>query len=236
MSVETPPSRDASGSASSPRAALALGLWLGVAALQILAAFWLQGSDDDTGGDPLYSYSLAVGSLVLYGILIAVTLWIGSLFPDRSAALGLRRFSPRVLWLVAGVVVASLVVSAALEPLLHAGREQGLEPEAWRPDRALPFAVNAALIVTLVPFTEELFFRGLGVRVLAALGAVVAALGTAAIFALAHGILVAIPALGFFALGLAWLRLRTDSVWPCVIAHAAYNGLGVAAFFVLSSP
>jgi membrane protease YdiL (CAAX protease family) len=55
------------------------------------------------------------------------------------------------------------------------------------------------------------------------------------VFGLAHGILVALPVLGFFGLALAWLRLRTGSVWPCVIAHAAYNALGITAFFVTST-
>jgi uncharacterized protein len=118
--------------------------------------------------------------------------------------------------------------------VLHAGREQGLEPEQWRSDRAAPFVLNAVVVSTLVPFAEELFFRGLGVRVLAIFGSVVAVVGTALIFALAHGILVAIPALGFFALLLGWLRVRTDSVWPCVVAHGLYNSVGVLAFFVSS--
>jgi membrane protease YdiL (CAAX protease family) len=213
---------------------LALLLWLLVAGLQVLAAFGLASGSSDSnapGDQPLYEYSLAIGSLVLYGILLAVTFWIASLFPDRLGALGLRRFPLRTLWLVLAVVVLGLVVSAALEPVLHAGREQGLEPDRWEPSRAAPFLLNALVIVTVVPFTEELFFRGLGVRVLTVLGSVGAAVASALVFGLAHGILVAVPALGFFGLCLAWLRLRTGSIWPGVLAHALYNGIGIAAFF-----
>jgi membrane protease YdiL (CAAX protease family) len=218
------------------RERIALALWLGIAALQILTAFALGGDGSTSDDEPLYSYSLAAGSLVLYGILVAVTFWIASLFPEqRLASLGFRPFPARTLWLVAAVVVAALAVSALLEPLLHAGREQGLEPEEWRSDRAAPFIVNALVIATLVPFAEELFFRGLGVRALLPLGRLAAIVGTALVFSLAHGILVGIPALGFFGVLLAWLRLRTDSLWPCVIAHGVYNGLGVVAFFLTSS-
>jgi membrane protease YdiL (CAAX protease family) len=223
-SVETSPARERA----------ALGLWLGVAAIQIASSFALGGSGGARDDEPLYDYSLAVGSLVLYGILIALTFWIASLYPNRLAALGLRRFPARTVWIVVAVVIASIAVSAALEPILHAGREQGLEPEQWRSDRAGAFVVNALVVTTLVPFAEELFFRGLGVRVLTIFGSLVAVVGTAVVFALAHGIPVAIPALGFFALLLGWLRLSTDSVWPCVLAHAAYNGVGVLAFFVSS--
>lgn len=218
---------------SSPtRGRIALALWLGIAALQISTSFALDGSGADRDDEPFYDYSLAVGSIVLYGIMTVLTFWIASLFPNRVAALGLRSFRARTLWLVAGVVVASVAVSALLEPILPAGREQGLQPDVWRPDRAAPFIVNAIVVVTVVPFTEELFFRGLGVRVLRFLGPVVAVAGTAIVFALAHGILVAIPAVGFLALLLGWLRVRTDSVWPCVIAHAFYNGVGVTAFYL----
>ena len=222
----------------SSRTSLALALWLVVAGLQVAAAFMLgAGKTGSKAGEnePLYEYSLAIGSIFLYGILAGVTFWIASLFPDRIAALGLRRFSPRVLWVVAGVVIASLVVSGVLEPVLHAGREQGLEPDRWRPDRAAPFFLNALVIVTLVPFTEELFYRGLGIRVFQIFGSLAAVVSTALVFGLAHGILVALPALGFFGLCLAWLRVRTESVWPGVIAHAFYNGLGIAAFFATST-
>lgn len=221
---------------SSPtRERIALALWLGIAALQIAVSFAVGGSGSGRDGEPFYDYSLAAGSLLLYGILIALTFWIASLFPNRLAALGLRSFPARTLWLVVGVVIASVAVSALLEPILHAGREQGLEPERWRPDRVAPFVVNAVVVVTIVPFTEELFYRGLGVRVLRFLGPVVAVVGTAIVFSLAHGILVAVPALGFFALLLGWLRVRTDSVWPCVVAHGLYNGIGVIAFYVSST-
>ncbi len=225
----------ASAEISPSRERLALGLWLLVAGLQIASSFALGGSGSDRDGEPLFEYSLAIGSLVLYGILIAVTFWIASIYPDRLAALGIRRFPARTTWLIAGVVLASVIVSAALEPVLHAGREQGLEPESWNSERAAPFVVNAIVVTTLVPFAEELFFRGLGVRVLWFLGPLVAIVGTALVFTLAHGILVAIPALGFFALLLGWLRVRTGSVWPGVIAHGAYNAIGVIAFFVSSS-
>jgi len=211
----------------------ALALWLALAGLQIAAAFALGSNGDGDGGEePLYGYSLAVGSVFLYGILIGVSVWAASMTPQRLGSLGLRRFPGRALLLVAGAIVLALIVSAALEPVLHAGREQGLEPEEWRPDRAVPFVLNALVIVTVVPFAEELFYRGLGVSVLRFAGAPLAIVATSLIFGLAHGILVALPALGFFGLLLAWLRVRTDSVWPGVLAHAVYNGLGVAAFFV----
>lgn len=147
-------------------------------------------------------------------------------------ALGLRRFRPRWIAISLGVVIAAAVAAQALEPVLHAGRDQGYAPEVWRPQHALAFALNGLSAATVVPFAEELFFRGLGVRALAVLGGGGAVVGTALVFALAHGLLVAVPPLFFFALGLGWVRLRSDSVWPGILAHGTYNGLAIILAFL----
>ena len=84
----------------------------------------------------------------------------------------------------------------------------------------------------LGPFAEELFFRGLGVRVLMLYGGLVAILVTGVIFGLVHGMLGALPPLVLFGIGLAWVRLRSASVWPAFIGHAAYNGLGVLVLVI----
>ena len=83
------------------------------------------------------------------------------------------------------------------------------------------------MLVLLGPFAEELFFRGLGVRVLMLYGGLVSILVTGAMFGLVHGILGALPPLVLFGIGLAWVRLRSASVWPAYIGHALYNGIGV---------
>jgi membrane protease YdiL (CAAX protease family) len=219
-----------------PRQWRALGLWLLVAGIQVLAAFGLRGGDESNdGAEPLYEYSLAIGSLVIYAILIGITFWIGSNYPDRRSALGLKSFPRSSLWLAVAVVVAGLIVSAVLEPILHAGEEQGLAPDRWEPSKTVPFLVNALVIVTVVPFTEELFFRGLGVTVFRIFGSTVAILATGLVFGLAHGIPAAIPALGFFGVCLAWLRVKSDSVWPGVVAHSLYNGLGLVGFLLTAT-
>ena len=51
-------------------------------------------------------------------------------------------------------------------------------------------------------------------------------------FGLVHGVLEALPPLVLMGLGLAWVRLRADSVWPAVAAHMAYNGIGILLLIV----
>ena len=224
------PTSDRPPRPSSPRAAVSG--WVVLASVQIALSFAARGDGGSRSRDIFYRYDVLVSSLILYALLIALTVWIASAFPSLRDALGLRRFRLRWLGAAVGVVIAAAVVSQALEPLLHAGEEQGYSPEIWRPERALAFALNALVAATVVPFAEELFFRGLGVRVLAALGGGGAIVATALVFSLAHGLLVALPPLFFFALGLAWVRLRSDSVWPAVLAHGAYNGIALVLAFL----
>jgi hypothetical protein len=42
-----------------------------------------------------------------------------------------------------------------------------------------------------------------------------------------------LPDLALLALLLAWLRLRSGSIWPAVLAHGLNNLLGVASWFVV---
>ena len=220
---------------SAPRRLTALALWLTLTGLLTIAAFWASPAGDAEDDAPIYEWSTAASSLIFYAVILGLTFAIASLYPRASDALGLRRFESRWIWAAAGVVVVSLIVAAALEPLLHAGEEQGLAPQEWRPDELAPFLVNAVLISTWGPFAEELLYRGLGVTVLGVLGPALAMVGTAVAFALVHGLLVALPPLVVFGLGLAWVRVKADSVWPCFIAHGAYNALGVAISAAVAS-
>lgn len=184
------------------------------------------------GGEPdrnaVFHYDLAIGGLILYVIMLAVVLRIARGIPRE--ALGLRPPPSwlRALGLTLVVLIAILVAEQALEPLLHAGREQGLEPTRWQPEHADAFAANALVIVLVDPFTEELTFRGLGFTLLMRFGPVLAVAGTAFAFALAHGLIAGLLPLIVFGLGIGWLRLRTGSVYPGMILHACFNGAVLA--------
>ena len=209
----------------------ALAIWGGVATALILLAFSSTALDDEERdtSDVLFEYEFAVGSLIVYAVIVGVT-WIAARgFGDARDGLGLRSFAPRWVWIVLGLTVLSLIVSTLLEPILHAGEEQGLAPDEWQEDRVPAFVAERA--------------RGLARRALRRgallprprrpcarfLGKSAAIVGTALAFALAHGLLVGIPALGFFGLVLAWVRWRASSVWPGFIAHALYNAIGIVA-------
>jgi uncharacterized protein len=207
------------------RDVVALAAWLLTVAGVIALAF----GQGEIPRDLIYSYELALGTVVSFGVLLAITFMISLAYPDPLPAVGIRAFSWRWLWIALGLIVLAVIVSLLLEPILHAGRDQGLAPERWRPDRAAAFIANVIVIATVVPIGEELFFRGLGVRALAPLGDAAALAVSALAFALAHGFLTGLPPLFLFGLAVAWVRLRSGSVWPGVIAHGTYNLLGIVA-------
>jgi uncharacterized protein len=184
------------------------------------------------GGSPdrnaIFHYDLAIGGLIVYAIMLAIVLRIARGIPRQ--ALGLRAPPSwlRALGLTLVVLVAILLVEQALEPVLHAGREQGLEPTRWMPDRAGAFALNAVVIVLVDPFTEELTFRGLGFTLLSRYGTAVAVGLTALTFALAHGLVAGLLPLFVFGVGIAFLRVRTGSIYPGMLLHACFNGAVIA--------
>ena len=178
--------------------------------------------------EPLYEYDLFIGATILFALMAILTYGIARLYGGRAAeTLGLRRFQPRALWLAAAAAVAALAVSAALEPLLHGGEKQGLAPEEWDPTRAVPFALNTVAVTVFAPFAEELFYRGLGVKVLGVLGVPLAVISSGLLFGLAHGLLEALPPLVIFGVALAYTRVKYRSVVPAMLAHGAYNALGI---------
>ena len=82
-----------------------------------------------------------------------------------------------------------------------------------------------AFVSEMNDLAEELTFRGLGYYLLSQFGAWAAIVITALTFALAHGLLVGIPVFFVIGAGLALLRYSTDSLYPPILVHMAFNGL-----------
>ena len=174
----------------------------------------------------LYTWSAAIGGLVQLGIVLGIVLAIARGRP-KDEYLGLRR--PSSWGLAAGLIVLVLIgvfaLSAVLSPLLHPGEEQGLVPKTWHPDRAAPFVANFLVVAVLAPIVEEITFRGLGYKLLEPFGKWTAILLVGLLFGLAHGLVEALPILAAFGAGLAYVRMRTGSVYPGMIVHSAFNSL-----------
>ena len=87
------------------------------------------------------------------------------------------------------MIVAIYAVSAAIEPFLQGGKEQGYTPDHWEPAHAGAYAANFVLIAVVAPIVEELTFRGAGYSLLAPYGQIVAIVGVGLLFGLVHGLI-----------------------------------------------
>jgi membrane protease YdiL (CAAX protease family) len=157
---------------------------------------------------------------------------------DRFDLLALRRPASwgRALGLAGAVVVAIWVWEAVVSflPLPESpGTEQGITNVHWEPAHAGAFAANLVLFAVIAPFVEEVTFRGEGQSLLVgAVGRTQAILLVGLAFGLAHGLLEALIVLVPFGIALAWLRDRTDSVYPGMLVHGLFNGAALALIVV----
>jgi membrane protease YdiL (CAAX protease family) len=178
--------------------------------------------------DPLYKWSFAIGSLIQEGVFLLIVLAIAGFSAEQ---LGLRL--PGLKWRAVGLVIGGFFAIQAFElvyvALVHPGNEQGLTPSRWQPSHAAEYVVNGLIVCTLVPFVEELTFRGLGFHLLRRYGKWVAILGTGALFGLSHGLLLALPIIIVFGIVLAWIREQTGSVVPGMVLHGAFNLIALVA-------
>ncbi|HEY1368480.1 MAG TPA: type II CAAX endopeptidase family protein [Gaiellaceae bacterium] len=187
--------------------------------------------EGETDREVLYRYSTAAAGIVQFALVLGIVLFLAS--ADLRGLLALRR--PRSLGQAAGlaltVLVGIIVVSTIVSflPLPESpGQEQGLTPTHWEPQHAGAFAANAIVVVVFAPITEELTFRGLGYSVLEPFGQTAAILLVGLAFGLAHGLVEGLLVLVPFGIGLAWLRSRTESVYPGMVLHGVFNAVALA--------
>jgi hypothetical protein len=83
-------------------------------------------------------------------------------------------------------------------------------------------------VTLLAPLVEELTYRGLGFSLLQPYGVALAVVVTGALFGLTHGLLIGLPVLVFFGIVVGWLRAKTDSVYPGMVLHAAFNAIALS--------
>ncbi len=206
--------------------------WSLLAVLFIAGSFLSREISTEDTKNIFYDYDFAVSTIVWYAALVGLTFALAIPYPRTPRALGLNPFRWRWVGIAFGFIIGVLILSVLLEPLLHGGREQGLSPEQWQPERARAFLLNGVLISTVVPFAEELFFRGLGVRALQFFGGMSAVVITGLVFGFSHGVLGALPPLVLFGIALGWVRLRSGSVWPGVLAHGFFNAVGILVVYL----
>ncbi len=206
-------------------------------ALTLAAAFALGGP-----GRPLASRSpeelLLLTAATDGGLLLVLSTVGRRLLRLRARDVGLSR--PRLGALRYGLTFGAALYGLSILVNLVQIRFTGEHPQ----DLVVAFGAHAgirAFVLDLVnggvlaPFSEEIFFRGLifgglAQRVPAAVAAAISAL----LFALLHGIGVIGP-IFVLGLGLAYVYLRTGTIWASMLTHSLVNVVSLVLLFLLHS-
>lgn len=167
-------------------------------------------------------------------------------FADMGLRLHLRRHVSTYIWAYV-VPVAMIATSLLLAVVL--GRQHYAPTSTyaqWMPILILGALTLDTIVTMVLGAGEELGWRGHLLVRLAPLGGVRAALIVGVIWGIWHAPLI-VPGQGWlgalFFLGttiplsiiLAWLRFRSGSVWPAVLAHATFNAVGALIVLMLST-
>jgi uncharacterized protein len=193
----------------------AIAIFLAVLALLLVPAVLLVRSHGE----------LALIAIFFTVALIAVVAAAAPMGRAALPALGFRAVGWRPV--VLGVLVTE-VLSVGVSHL-------GIEPEGMKEVTRIArepalFAASLFVLAALAPLVEELIFRGLLYGWLAGRwGTIVAWIVSSLAFAAAHiewkHIVLVLP----LGLWFGWLRRRTGSLWPSLVAHMVNNGIAVAA-------
>lgn len=150
------------------------------------------------------------------------------------------RFRPVDIGMGLGVAFVMLVLAGgvgyALTEALDVGGDEATNTEIISDaadTQALWIIVIAAVV--LAPLVEELFFRGLCLRAIQKrLGTTAAVIGSTVLFTIPHfanpslaGTAVLFSVIGMVGFLLALLVVRTGRLGPAIVAHAAFNAVGV---------
>ena len=200
------------------RGFLALGLVYASVLLTLLF-----GSDLDA--------SQTVTELAVYAIDIATGLVACSLIGFASLRHSFGRWPevPNDFLLAAALPVISLPIAFGYIALVHAALDLG-EASAMPASRSL--AAQILFWAVMPALVEEWLCRGvLWQAIRPATNRNIAILSTALPFAFMHVLggtfILEVPHRFVMGLLLGWLRARTGSLWPCVLAHFLHNAIAI---------
>jgi membrane protease YdiL (CAAX protease family) len=186
--------------------------------------------------------TLAVGALLVGAYLLQVAMVSTSAKYKGSAlkpAVGLRSLPDAGRWTAIALAsaVALRVLTAAYEAVVRALGfvvGGGVEIDRILPPGPLGALLGALLLVLIAPLAEEIVFRGVLVPALswhrnAWFGIVV----SGALFSAVHLNGYSFLPLMLVGVTLGWLFVQSRSLWTAVVAHGAFNAIGLVAVMVL---
>ena len=219
---------------------LALIVGLGVTRLAGILAVALIAGPGLASGEGASLQSIIVMVLILQVVGLIGAIWLFAVRRRRLpwAEVGLRPLPQgwllrAALLAVAAFVVASLVNLGVQSLMAETPRNPQLDLIAPDGFSWVGLLVTLLFVGALVPFGEEIFFRGLvygwlRARMPVALAAGISGLG----FAVLHGVWWLIPALFLLGVALALIYQRSGSIWAATITHGLFNSFTTLLYYL----
>lgn len=185
--------------------------------------------------------ALAGIALGLTYVSIVAAVWLAARRAKvgLAASVGLHPARPGlVLWTGVGAAIGARILTGlygtALEALGVELPGQEFDPTRLLPQTAMGITFTILLAVVLAPLAEEIVFRGVLLSALRDRWGDAFAIGaSSAVFAAAHVMPFAMPPIFLLSLALGVMYVRTRTLWAPIVAHAVFNGIGVAALYAL---
>ncbi len=181
-----------------------------------------------------------LGAVMGYGAMLA-GVWFFSLRKYRVSwrALGFRRPAlAHLLLLVPLALAMSWGFNVGYTLFISTLGVEALIPEQESIDDLLADSITPILyfdIIVLGPFIEEILFRGFILAgLIIRLGSLKGALISSAVFALVHLDLDVMPIIFVSGMLIAWLYIRTGSLWPPIAMHTISNGVSIIQYEMLN--
>ena len=204
--------------------------WCALVVFMSVLQYAAQLSSGPPQKDVAYRWSSSVSGAIQYALMFGIVMVLTRGL-DRRRFLALRAPTAtwwRIIGIGAAVLFAVIVVSAIVAQFANAEDEQGLIPKHWDPSRLAPFIGFCIVVVVIAPIVEELLFRGVGYGLLEQFGQYPAIVLVGIAFGLVHGLVAGFAVIAVFGAGLAYLRAKTDSIYPGMLLHATFNAAGLA--------
>jgi uncharacterized protein len=189
----------------------------------IVALVYLAFGYDDPNGTASFDFvAIAVQSLAFVGTALLMAERLGR---PTARQFGFRAFAPSALGWAALAMAAYFVLSAIYVQIAHPPSDD--LPQQLGADKSTTLAVlTGVFVISVAPPVEEFFFRGFLYQALRTrLGVLGGAVVSGLIFGAIHFEPAFLVPLAILGTALALVFEKTNSIWPCILIHAANNAI-----------
>ena len=134
-----------------------------------------------------------------------------------------------------GICMAANIISSIFVTIMQATGYELSSPDIANPQGIFGFIVSLTRVSVAAAMIEEIAFRGYAMQPLRKYGDFFAIAMSACTFGLMHGNLIQAPFALIAGIGLGYICVKTNSIWPSIIVHCLNNSISITVSYLLGS-